>query len=170
MAASDAGDFCRRIWPRLVGSLSLYVGDGLVAEDLAQETLSRVWASWETVGAMAAPEAWTYRCAINLANSWYRRRRAERRAYDRLDARADPDDQSDRAAQMSIRDAVRRLPVRQRTAIVLRFYADLPVEQVAGLMECAPGTVKAHTWKGINALRRAGLGEIDEVRDDARTS
>jgi RNA polymerase sigma-70 factor (ECF subfamily) len=171
MAIAEAEVFCRRLWPRLVGSMSLYCGDRAVGEEIAQEALSRVWARWDTVGSMAAPEAWAYRCATNLANSWYRRRQAERRAFGRVvrvaaTGRDSPDD----AARVAVRTAVSRLPTRQRTAVVLRFYADLPVEQVAELMGCEAATVRAHTFKAVAALRRAGLADVEEDTDDARTS
>jgi RNA polymerase sigma factor (sigma-70 family) len=94
------------------------------------------------------PPPGPYRVAINLTNSWLRRRMAERRARARLGARAagahlDPDP----ADAVAIRRAVAALPRRQRTALVLRYYADLPVAEVAALMGCAPGTVKSLTSK-----------------------
>ena len=169
MATAEAEVFCRRIWPRLVGSMTLYCGDAGVAEEIAQEALSRVWTRWEAVRTMAAPEAWTYRCATNLANSWYRRRQAERRALGRATAlRAD--EGADDAGRLAVRAAVSGLPTRQRTAVVLRFYADLPVGQVAELMGCAEATVRAHTFKAIAALRERGLADIEEDADHAHTS
>ncbi len=169
MATAEAELFCRRLWPRLVGSMALYCGDPHVAEEIAQEALSRVWARWDTVRAMAAPEAWTYRCATNLANSWYRRRRAERRALRRTSA-VRVDEGSDVAGRVAVREAVSGLPARQRTAVVLRYYVDLPVGQVAELMGCAEATVRAHTFKAIAALREHGLMDIEEDTDHAQTS
>jgi RNA polymerase sigma-70 factor (sigma-E family) len=166
--------FCHRVRPRLVGTLSLLCGDGDAAEELAQETLARVWLHWSRVRELGEPPAtaWTYRVAINLTNSWFRRRVAERRARTRLGARAagahiDPDP----ADAVAIRRAVAALPRRQRTALVLRYYADLPVAEVAALMGCAPGTVKSLTSKALTALRKVeGLhvaAEAEEVADGA---
>jgi DNA-directed RNA polymerase specialized sigma24 family protein len=104
---------------------------------------------------------------INLANSWLRRRTAERRAHARLAGRAtgahiDPDP----ADAVAIRQAVAALPHRQRTALVLRYYADLPVAEVAALMGCAPGTVKSLTSKALTAVRRVeGVQVAEEVAD-----
>ena len=81
--------FCAAQHGRLVGSLTLYCGDRDVAEVLAQETLVRVCRDWNRVRTMAAPAAWAHRVGLNLANSWYTRRRAERRATERLSARPD---------------------------------------------------------------------------------
>jgi RNA polymerase sigma-70 factor (sigma-E family) len=161
--------FCHRVRPRLVGTLSLLCGDGDAAEELAQETLARVWLRWSRVRELDEPlaTAWTYRVAVNLANSWLRRRIAERRARARLAARAtdipvDPDP----ADAVAIRRAVAALPRRQRTALVLRYYADLPVAEVAALMGCAPGTVKSLTSKALTALRQVeGMQVAEEVVD-----
>ena len=46
------------------------------------------------------------------------------------------------------------MPIRQRTALVLRFFADLPESEVADLMGCSVGTVKTHTHRGLQAMRR----------------
>ena len=72
--------FCQRVRPRLVGTLGLLCGDRDVGEELAQETLARVWLRWGRVRELdeALATAWTYRVGINLANSWLRRRVAER--------------------------------------------------------------------------------------------
>ena len=158
--------FCHRVRPRLVGTLSLLCGDGDAAEELAQETLARVWLRWSRVRELGEPvaTAWTYRVAINLANSWVRRRMAERRARARLAAgtHIDPDP----ADAVAVRQAVAALPRRQRTALVLRYYADLPVGEVAALMGCAPGTVKSLTSKALAALRRVeGMQLAEEVAD-----
>ena len=48
----DVATFCRREWPRLVGSLSLFTGDGDLAQELAQETLARVCRDWRTVSTL----------------------------------------------------------------------------------------------------------------------
>ncbi len=151
-------EFCGRMRPRLVGALSLYCGDRGVAEELAQETLIRVWDRWAQVAAMAAPEAWTNRVAFNLANSLLRRRGAERRALARAKLRTDDRyDNPDTPARMAALAALAALPARQRTAILLRYYVDLSVTQAADVMGCAPGTVKALTHGAIATLRRSRI-------------
>ena len=77
--------FCRAEYPRLVGMLDLYCGDLGVAEELAQEALTRVYRHWKKVSALDKPEAWVRRVAINLANSHFRRRKAERKAREQID-------------------------------------------------------------------------------------
>lgn len=138
--------------------LSLYCADPGVAEELTQETLARVWVNWNKVREMSAPGGWTYRVAINLANSRFRRKGAERRARDRYTARGgvaglEPHHDPDIADTMAVRQAVADLPSRQRTVVVLRFYSDLPVEEVARLMGCAEGTVKSLTHRALQTMR-----------------
>lgn len=153
-AQADLTHFCQSQYPRLVGTLALYCGDRLVAEELAQETLARACAQWSRVSSMTAPAGWAYRVAINLANSRFRRLAAERRAKDRVEARANAADAAlDPADAVAIRTAVSRLPVRQRTALVLRYYADLPVEQVANHLHVTAGAVHQLTHRALETLR-----------------
>ena len=76
----DLARFCREQRPQLVGSLGLYCGDVGLAEELANEALARVCRDWNHVRDLERPGAWAHRVAMNLANSWFRRRGAERRA------------------------------------------------------------------------------------------
>lgn len=158
--------FCRRSHPRVVGVLSFTVGDRWVAEELAQETVIRICQHWTKVRAMAAPEAWVHRVALNLANSWLRRRIAERKASARLQARTSAPSVPDDADALAVRGAVAALPVRQRTAVVLRYYADLTAADVAAVMGCRESTVRALTYQAIASLReRSGLLDLQEMTD-----
>lgn len=150
----DLTEFCRRMHPRLAGSLTLLTGDGQTGEDLSQETLARVWDRWDEVRHMASPEAWTHRVALNLARSRFRRwsaRRHRERRY--VQGQPRPGGELHVEDAVAVREAVLRLPVRQRTAVVLRFFDDLPVSVTAEIMGSAQGTVKALTHQGIAALR-----------------
>jgi RNA polymerase sigma-70 factor (ECF subfamily) len=153
-------EFCREQWGRLVGSLYLYVGDRELAEELAQETLVRAVQHWEDVAYADSPSAWAHRVAFNLAKSQFRRRLAQRRARSRVVALAPPE--PDLAAAVAVRAAVAGLPQAQRSALVLRYFADLPLRQVAAVMNCPENTVKSHIRRAIEALRGAGLGNLVE--------
>jgi RNA polymerase sigma factor (sigma-70 family) len=117
---------------------------------------------------LQAPGAWTHRVAINLANSHFRRAAAEARAKRRLHSERSHSQESqvDPASALTIRNAVASLPRRQRTALVLRYYVDMSVGQVAATMQCPEGTVKTLTHKAISSLRRSlPLQELMEVHD-----
>jgi RNA polymerase sigma factor (sigma-70 family) len=164
-ALRDADAFCAELCPRLVGSMVLYTGDRLLAEELAQEALARALERWERVGRMASPEAWTYRTAFNLVRSSFRRRRLERRA--RIHETGVIEDLPDAASAIAVRQAVLALPPRQRAAIVARYFLGLSVDEAADALGCASGTVKALTSQAILSLRGAGLGNDEEVEVDA---
>jgi RNA polymerase sigma factor (sigma-70 family) len=159
--------FCRELYPRLVGALALDTGDAGLAEEIAQEALFRAYLRWPAVSAMASPAAWVFRVALNLRSSRIRRRRLERRAAGtglRVVAAAP----ADPADVLAVREAVARLAPRQREAIVLRYFADLPVRDAAEAMGCREGTVKALTAQAIAALRhRLGPLPDEEAEEDA---
>lgn len=133
-----------------------------MADELAQDALVRVIEHWPQVSAMGNPEGWAYRVAFNLARSRLRRRLAERRAHDRSGRPATTSWNVDVASVLSVRAAVASLAPRQRQAVVLRYYADLPLAGVAEAMGCQTGTVKAHLHQALATLRTAGLVEPDE--------
>lgn len=161
--------FCRREYPRLVGTLSLYCSDRLLAEELAQETLARACARWEQVSRMAAPGAWAHRVAINAANSYWRRLRAGRRARQRLrSSQPATYDHEQIAADVALREAVAQLPERQRTALVLRYFADLDVDEVAEVMGATNQAVRNLTHRALKRLREM-LGE-DALIGEQETS
>lgn len=166
-APVDLVAFCDAQYPRLVGMLGLYCGDRALAEELAQETLLRMCRSWNSVRAKDDPAAWAARVGINLANSHYRRRRAEARSKKRLsDSSVSPEGVGS-VAQIAIRDAVRKLPRRYRTALVLRYYLDLSFKDVATAMDVPLSTAKTLTRRAVAKLREVpGMTDIGGHADD----
>ena len=156
-ASGDFSTFCAQHYPRLVGALGLHCGDRAVGEELAQETLARAWAHWAKVRELEDPSGWTFRVAINLSNSYFRRRSAEKRAMERNSEgrRADVD----AATALAVRAAIARLPRRKRTALVARYYLDLPFAEIARLMDSSESTVKSLARRAVEELRK----EFEEV-------
>jgi len=151
-------EFCRVQYPRLVGMLGLHCGDRQTGEDLAQETLARVWRRWARVGGMDDPEQWCRRVGFNLANSWFRRQRLARRHV--LPATAESPAQ--RAGDGFAR-AVAGLPERQRMVVILRFYEDRSVADTACLLGIREGTVRALCAQAVARLREQPAA-IEELR------
>lgn len=150
---------CEREHPRLVGMLGLYCGDREVAEDLAQEALIRLCRDWRKVRKMDAPDRWLHRVAINLAHSHYRRRTTERRLLSILGTRpslSKPDEDYEAL------DLLTKLPPRQRAALLLHYYLDLPVREVAQVMDVPEGTAKTLIHRGTRSLQ--GDPGIEEAR------
>lgn len=158
--------FCRREHRRLVGVLTLHLGDRWVAEELAQEALIRACERWAEVGQMQHPRAWVTRVGMNLANSWIRRRVAERKARARLDAHPElVAESADTSDALAVREALAVLPERQRQAVVLRYWGGMSPTEAGAVMGIEPGTVRALTHQAVTALR--GSFEFDRVPEEA---
>ena len=158
----DLSEFYSAEYPRLVGVLTLYCGDGELANDLAQEAMARACRDWSKVSGLDSPQAWVYRVGMNLAHSWFRRSFTGRRAM--ASAQGEPtagDD--DVTTRLAVRAEIVRLPRRQRAALVLRYFVDLPVAEVAVLMRCSEGTVRALTSQALSGLRTAFPNLFAEV-------
>lgn len=153
-APPDLIAFCRHQYPELVGVLGLYCGDRAVAEELAQETLAKVCRDWSRVRKRDNPAGWVRRVAINLANSHYRRGKVERRAMSRLHARTLEASEPDHQDAVALRNAIASLPRRERTAVVLRFYFDMPFWEVGDVMEVPLSTAKTLAGRGVARLRK----------------
>jgi RNA polymerase sigma-70 factor (sigma-E family) len=163
--SADVGElraYCESMWPRLVGGLALHCGDRMVAEELAQEALVRLWQRWDAVSSKGNPDGWLWTVALNLSRSKRRRRTAEQRARVRMGQTPVVTDDAPTADAVAVRDAVSALPDRQRVAVTLRYFAGLSIRQTAEAMSCAEGTVAAHTHKALDSLRDALGDEITE--------
>lgn len=145
--------FYRRQFEPLVGALWVYCGDRLLAEEFAAEALARAARDWRRVAAMASQVGWLHRVAFNVANSHFRRRRAERRALARHGPVVGGHDGADVAGAVAVRAALRRLPPRQRQAVALFYFSDLSVAQVADVMDAPANTVKSLLHRARATLR-----------------
>ncbi len=146
---------------RVVASLAALSGDADAARDAADEAFVRALARWERVRAMDSPAGWVHRVGLNVLRRNRRRRSLETRLLRRAVevAPALP-------AHPEVWDAVRRLPERQRLAIVLRFVADLPEAEIASVMGIARGTVSAT----LSAARASLARTLDDDRAEADPS
>jgi RNA polymerase sigma-70 factor (sigma-E family) len=146
----------------LVGALTLWCGQREVAEEVVQDAFARAYRDWRRVSALDKPAAWVRRVAINLATSRFRRWQAERRATRRLAGH--PQDEthpdSDPSSALVLREALSRITPAQRTVLVLRYYLNLPVEDVAEITSRSPSAVTSLTQRAI-----AGLQDLLDVDD-----
>lgn len=144
-------DFCESQWPRLVSALDFYCGDLLLAEEFAQEAMLRTYVRWHRVRKMASPAAFTYRIGMNLANSHWRRKRAEQRAYARSVNVGDV--QEDTADAVAVRQALASLQPRHRAAVVLRYWVGMSAIEGAEVFAVTPGAFRALTHRAMESLR-----------------
>ncbi len=133
----------------------LLTGDPDRADDVVAEAMAKVWRAWER-GRVEHPRAYIRRAVVNVANSGFRRLRLERREAEKRsgDARGGRSHDEQTADADLILTALRRLPERQRTAVVLRYYADLSEAETAAAMSCSVGTVKSSVSRGLGRLRQ----------------
>lgn len=122
----------------------LLTGDRGTAEEVVQDAFVRTLAAWSRV---ESPLPYLRTCVVNGVRDRGRRiavaeRRAERPTMHTVDH---PDE---------LWDALSRLDLRRRSAIVLRFYADLPDRDIAEILGCRPATVRTLVHRGLRDLRQ----------------
>lgn len=130
------------------------------AEDITQEALYRMLRHWRTVSSYERPEAWVRRVAIRIAVREVQRGRA-RGAKERL-AQPQP---YEHLPDPDVLRAVATLAPMQRAAVVLFYWEDRPVADIAHILEVSESTVKQHLYRARHRLADL-LGE--EVAGDAR--
>ncbi len=126
------------------------------AEDLAQEALARAYLNWKKIAPYATP--WVLRVTGNLAIDVLRRRRLKKRI-------PVPDVVATvETERIDLQRALAGISHRQRSAVVLRYFADMSEADVAAALGCSVGTVKKHTARGLATLRV--LLEPEEANDE----
>lgn len=145
---------------RLLRTAYMLVGDWHEAEDMVQEALLRAHPHWDR--AATSPDGYVHRILVNLSRD--RHRRLGRRAQETLwttDDLGHHDPTAELATVLTLRRLLPTLPYMQRAVVVLRYFNDLPVREVAQIMGIREGTVKSHSDRALKALR-AGFGRGDE--------
>jgi RNA polymerase sigma-70 factor (sigma-E family) len=146
------GDLYVRHAPEGIRLAFLLTGDRVLAVDLVQ-AFTRLVGRLRHLRDPGVFGAYLRRTIVNLATSHCRRRRVERAYLERsataLEAEINPNQELD----ATLHEALLRLPERQPTAIVLRFYEDLSDVQTAEILRCSPGTVRSLVSRGLKTLR-----------------
>lgn len=143
--------------------LALMLSGGVhSAEDLVQTVLARAHGRWDRIGSVDKPDAYLSKMVVNEFLSWRRRLKNQELSLAELPEIPADDDISARLVQ---RDAAWRLlaglPRQQRAVLVLRFYEDLPDDEIATILGCSTGTVRSHASRGLATLR-ANLPSSDK--------
>lgn len=142
--------------PAAVRLAFLITFDRELAQDIAQEAFVRVAGRFRHLRMPEALDVYLRRTVVNLCTSHFRHQRVERLALEREAARPmEVVDPPDLTVRDELRAALRRLPVRQRTAIVLHYYEDLSEEQLADAMRCSVSAARSLVSRGMETLRTA---------------
>jgi RNA polymerase sigma-70 factor (sigma-E family) len=147
--------------PQLVRTATLLTaGDGHLAEDLVQATLTKLYVAWPAFRRADNPDGYLRRTLVNALTDerrrwWRRHERPVAELPDRADREPDADDGSE-----GLRAALRELPPKMRAALVFRYFYDLDVADTADALGCSEGTVKSQTARALDRLRGV-LGKTD---------
>ena len=134
-----------------------YVNNHEDAADLAQDTFVKAYRAIGRFRGDSAFSTWLYRIAVNTCLNF---RSARRMVQEELsEALADPGKpvvqrMQERELSQQVREAVTKLPEKQRATLILKIYHDLTHEEVAGILGSSVGTVKANLFHAMGNLRK----------------
>jgi RNA polymerase sigma-70 factor (ECF subfamily) len=152
----------------LLAFLAYRVDTVAEAEDLVAETFERAFKRRRTFDkGKGSEKTWIYAIGVNVATDHQRRRAAERRALDRASAtsavhgEAEPDDAFARVmTRQSLKDALATLGEADRTAIALRYGADLSLAEVGTAMGVSVGAAEVRLRRALTRLREQMDGGV----------
>jgi RNA polymerase sigma factor (sigma-70 family) len=114
-----------------------------LAEEIVQDSFAVVYQRWAEID---SPAGYLRTTVVNRCHDALRRRRLDRRPPPRLEVVVDEPDE--------LADSIAALPRDQRMAVVLRFYEDMTVDEIAQALHARPGTVKSWLSRAMAQLRR----------------
>lgn len=155
----DWDNFCQLNYGPTVRLAGLLLGDYQSGEDVAQEAFARLFEARQKA---VDPQRYVRGIVVNICRSRIRRAVVVRR-HPQTGQGDDPgyEETADRVGdRMVLRDGLLGLPVRQRAAVVLRFYADLAEADIAEVMGISVGSVKAHLHRGLLSLGQRLEGHL----------
>jgi len=157
-ASLDFEDLFRAEYPRLVSGLQLLTGSRAEAEDVAQDSLARVYERWTRVRGMDSPAGYLYTVALNLAR---KRARRLRRAPVPPGPSGAPDPEATAERRAAIRAALGSLSREQREALVIVEWLGFSPTDAAEVLGVSPESVRARLHRARTALR-SRFGGADE--------
>jgi RNA polymerase sigma-70 factor, ECF subfamily len=164
---ADPGDFDAivvRHQKQIYRVLLNLVRDADVADTLIQECFLRAFKKYEGFRGESSVSTWLIRIAINLAQDHNRSRRwtfwRRLARSDRIDLMQAPDGRRspeqavlEREQVDAVWSIVEKLPERQKSVFMLRFVEELSLESIAEILELEIGTVKAHLFRSVEAVK-----------------
>lgn len=129
-------------------------GSGSAADDIVSDVLGRAYEQWHRIGGLDRPGAYVRRMVVNEFISRKRKQKWSVLTSEFEDHQAvGPDHAHAHAERAALKARIAELPERQRAVLVLRYYEDLPDDQIADLLDCAVGTVRSIASRALAALR-----------------
>ncbi|MET3808798.1 RNA polymerase sigma factor (sigma-70 family) [Nakamurella sp. UYEF19] len=137
------------------GALLLTGGDWHRSADLTQETLGRMYEIWDRKHPIDQPAGYAHTVMARIFLAHRRRKSSQERPVDQLPEAAFT--QPDITRQLLLLQSLNRLSRNDRAVLMLRFYGDLSVEDVADRLHRTPGAIRVQTHRALTRLR-AELG------------
>jgi RNA polymerase sigma-70 factor (sigma-E family) len=131
----------------------LLSGDAHEADDIVQETLTKLYVRWPRRHGVDNLDAYVNTMLVRIFVDGRRRGWWKVALTNRIPDRAGAAEQPMEERSV-VRAALAELPPRQQAVLVLRFLCDQPVRDVAEFLNCSEGTVKSQTSVGLNHLRK----------------
>jgi RNA polymerase sigma-70 factor (sigma-E family) len=152
----EFASFAAAVAPRLRRTAYLMCGNWHSAEDRTHTTLTKLFASWNRIGQRDNLGGYATRTLLNTYLAERRRRQSSELPAANLPDRAAQVDSPEQ--RMDIMAALAGLPPKARAIVVLRYWSDLSIEQVAELLGCSAGNVKSQSARALERLRQL-MGE-----------
>ncbi len=150
----DFDDFVHGRGRALLRFAYVLSGDAHLAEDLVQEVLARLHRRWDRITAMDNAEAYVRASIVRQFLSWRRRRAYREAIFAEVPEPAGLDAPEHQVlARDQMWQLLRGLPRSQRAVLVLRFYCDLPDEEIAALLGCGKSTVRSQATRALARMR-----------------
>jgi RNA polymerase sigma-70 factor (ECF subfamily) len=150
VAQQDFAAFFAATWTPLSGYAHTLTGDAGVGDELAQEALSRVYSRYAL---LREPRAYAFRVVSNLARDRWKNLARERSTWEGLSQET-----TTPGPDGGILDAVQRLRPTHREVLLLHYWADMTVEEVAAVLHRPSGTVKRWLSEARTCLSEAMSG------------
>jgi RNA polymerase sigma-70 factor (sigma-E family) len=156
-------EFAEATRARLRRTAYLMCGDWERASDIVQEALIRVYVAWPRLERSGGLAAYARRTVVNVAIDMSRKRSSTEVPSELPDTEGREQDVARSVSErQALLGALARLPERQRACVVLRYFEDLPLVEVAGLLGCTEGTVKSQTSRALASLRSMFQAEVHD--------
>ena len=148
-------EFAATRLPAVLRFAGVLTADRALAEDVVQEVLIRASKRWDRLQALDHPEAYVRKMIVNEYLSWRRRnwRLLPTGTAIDTDDRVLPDHAREHAERDAILAELGKLPRRQRTVLVLRYYQGLSDREIGDVLGCKPGTVRGYASRALSTLR-----------------
>jgi RNA polymerase sigma-70 factor (sigma-E family) len=154
--SGDFDEYVRARHERLCRVAYVLCGDWQHAEDLVQSTLAKAYVAHRR-GHVENLDAYVHRALVTTQASWWRRRWHGEVATAALPDSAAPDAYAAVDRRRAVTGALGTLPAAQRSALALRYLADLSEADTAAALGCSVGTVKSRVSRALATLRTTGL-------------